>query len=134
MLSSYSFYLHCSTHSSKLGATQDLLLHYFSVFGVKSPGSFAFKRYLNLPFIGKAGFALLKPGTFRQHSSVVYLSVLFRISQNEARVLNKSLCSRLFSSSISSTVFLSFTRIVSKSQSCLGDASTVDVQVFNCSI
>lgn len=92
------------------------------------------KRYLNLPFIGKAGFALLKPGTFRQHSSVVYLSVLFRISQNEARVLNKSLCSRLFSSSISSTVFLSFTHIVSKSQSCLGDASTVDVQVFNCSI
>lgn len=90
------------------------------------------QRNLNVPFISKAGFALLKPGTFGQHSAVLYLSVLFKISQNKAGVLNKSLCPRLFSSYSSSTVFLSLTNIASKALSCLGDASTVGVQVFNC--
>lgn len=128
MLSSYSFYPHYFTHSSKPGAAIFLPCLGYSLQGVL----LLLQRHLNLPFTLKAGFALLKPSTFRQHSAVVYLSVLFKTSQNKTGGLNNLFSPWLFSSSSSSTVFLPLTNIMSKILSCLGDLFMVGVQVFSC--
>ncbi len=79
MLSPYSFCPYYNIHFSKVGAAPWVL---FSILQVHSLGSFAFGlKTSELLFYIQDVFALLKPGTFRQHSTTAYLSVLFKISQ-----------------------------------------------------
>lgn len=60
---------------------------------------------MSFSFLSTAGSALWEPVTFRQLFAVAYHSVLFKISQSKAQVLNKSFCPKLFSSSSFSTVY-----------------------------